>query len=119
MLDEDTDAELKIVTTSFADPYLLVLRDDSSIVILKADASGDVEELDRGEGLMAKTWLSGSVYKSSTAYEAAPLLYLLNAEGALQVSAAAALRPIRNLTASSYRFTNFLILTSRSTSPRA
>jgi len=119
MLDEDTDAELKIVSTSFADPYLLVLRDDSSIVILKADASGDVEELDRGEGLMAKTWLSGSIYRSSTAKEAAPLLYLLNAEGALQVSVAVNLNTSQGLITTRYRSMKFLIWTSRFTSPRA
>ncbi|KAK1034542.1 mRNA cleavage and polyadenylation factor subunit [Friedmanniomyces endolithicus] len=40
MSDDEGDTELNVVATSFCDPYLLVLRDDSSIVILKVDRQG-------------------------------------------------------------------------------
>jgi len=62
MVDEDTDAELKVVAVSFWDPYVLVLRDDSSIQVLKIDRSGDVEPLDDTESSKSGKWLSGCLY---------------------------------------------------------
>lgn len=84
MIDEVTDAELTIVHTSFADPYLLVVRDDSSVVVLRADDTGDLDEVERGDALLATKWLSGSIHKSS-GNNAKHLAYLLSSTGGLHV----------------------------------
>ena len=85
MIDEVTDEELKIISVSFCDPYVLILRHDSSITILEATDSGDLEELDRGDGLLASQWLSGCVYKPA-GVGAKTLAFLLTAQGTLRVS---------------------------------
>lgn len=97
MTDELTDAEPKIISTSFADPYMLVVRDDSSIMVLEADDSGDLDEVERGDILLATKWLSGSLYKDSSGFfdvlrngparTGIPvvLLFLICAKGTLQV----------------------------------
>ena len=84
MVDEATDAELKILHSSFADPYLLILRDDSSVSILKAENNGDVEEIDKEAALNATRWISGCLYKS-THPDSGVLAYLLSVEGGLHV----------------------------------
>lgn len=84
MIDEVTEAELKIVHCSFADPYILLIRDDSSVTVLKADDTGDLDEVDRGDAILATKWLSGSIYKSSHD-GAKPFAYLLSGTGGLHV----------------------------------
>lgn len=65
MTDEVTGAEPKIISASFADPYVLLVRDDASVMILKADESGDLDEVERGDDLLTTKWLSGSLYEDS------------------------------------------------------
>ncbi|KAG9557988.1 protein CFT1, partial [Aureobasidium melanogenum] len=84
IIDEETDAELTVVHSSFCDPYLLLLREDSSLQILQVDKSGDLDELERGDAALASKWLSGSVYKSEKTGDKA-LAFLLNAEGGLAI----------------------------------
>lgn len=84
MEDETSGAELKILATSFVDPYMLVLRDDSSVVILKPDSSGDMEEIPRGSGVTDKTWVSGCLYQYLDP-DAPVLACLLSAEGGLSI----------------------------------
>ena len=98
MTDDLTGAEPKIVSTSFADPYLLVVRDDASVMVLEADDSGDLDEVERGDILLATKWLAGSLYKDSRgafsvlqkdqaqAGDTNVFLFLLSATGGLQVS---------------------------------
>jgi cleavage and polyadenylation specificity factor subunit 1 len=85
VIDEETDAELTVVHSSFCDPYLLLLREDSSLQILQVDKSGDLDELERGDAALASKWLSGSIYKSEKTGDKA-LAFLLNADGGLSVS---------------------------------
>lgn len=82
MEDEESGAELRIINTSFADPYLLVLRDDSSVKIFKAVEGGEVEEIEN-EGLSQTQWMSGCLYKSTATVET--LAFLLTPEGGLRV----------------------------------
>ncbi|KAF9894195.1 mRNA cleavage and polyadenylation factor subunit [Aspergillus nanangensis] len=49
--DEDTSDERVAVSVSFADPYLAILRDDSTLLLLQADESGDIDEVDLTEGM--------------------------------------------------------------------
>lgn len=99
MTDDLTGAEPKIVSTSFADPYVLVVRDDASIMVLEVDDSGDLDEVERGDILLATKWLTGSLYKDSKGTfsilqkdqsqttDTNVFLFLLAATGGLQVSA--------------------------------
>jgi len=90
--DETTGAELKIIGASFCEPYVLLLRDDSSIAIFQAAASGELEELERGKALLESRWLSASLYKSS-ATDHKTLLFGLTGEGQLRVRTAFYLVP--------------------------
>ncbi|KAF2196300.1 hypothetical protein GQ43DRAFT_436136 [Delitschia confertaspora ATCC 74209] len=82
MEDEDSGAELRIINTSFADPYLLVLRDDSTVKLFKANGSGEVEEME-SDVLSSFKWMSASLYKSATGPEA--MAFLLTPEGGLHI----------------------------------
>ena len=84
-----------MVAASFADPYVLLVKDDQSISILAADESGDLEELQQGEKIKNEKWNSGSLYDDandalrlefSEDEEASNvLLFLLTSHGGLQV----------------------------------
>jgi cleavage and polyadenylation specificity factor subunit 1 len=84
MIDEATDAELKILSASFCDPYVLLLRDDSSVMILEATSSGELEEIERSDDIMATAWLSGCLFKSTNTHNKT-LAFLLSTEGRLKV----------------------------------
>lgn len=84
MEDEESGAELQIVSASFADPHLLIIRDDASAVVFSADDSGELEEVDRGEDFQTTKWLSGSIFKSDVTKDQA-LVFMLSPEGALKV----------------------------------
>lgn len=89
------------------DPYVLIIRDDFSLVVLNADESGDLDEVERGEALQQNEWVSGSLYDdSSDAFRLETddsdgdeevgnvLLFLLNAAGGLYVSNSRTLCPV-------------------------
>ena len=65
MTDDATGAEPKVISASFSDPYVLLIRDDLSVMILRADESGDLDEVERGEAIAENKWLSGSLYEDS------------------------------------------------------
>ncbi|KAI7053006.1 hypothetical protein KC352_g45340, partial [Hortaea werneckii] len=90
MVDEETDAELQVVAVSFSDPYVLVLRDDSSLQVLKIEKSGDVEPLDDSEASKASKWLSGCLYAGDLTGSQC-CAFLLSEEGGLSVLALPAL----------------------------
>ncbi|KAH7123814.1 CPSF A subunit region-domain-containing protein [Dendryphion nanum] len=83
MEDETTGDELQVIAASFADPYLLVLREDSSAKIFKASAT-EVEDIECS-GLSSTKWLSASLFKSSNISEV--FAFLLSPEGGLQIFA--------------------------------
>ena len=95
--DESDDEPAKVVSASFADPYVLLIRDDLSAVLLTEDGSGDLDEVARGEAFRKGKWLSGSLFEDSNDVlrleypedsddEAGNvLLFLLSAIGGLQV----------------------------------
>jgi cleavage and polyadenylation specificity factor subunit 1 len=65
--DEDTGDERTAVSASFADPYLIILHNDSTLLILQADESGDLDEVLIGEEISSKKWSSGCLYKDNLA----------------------------------------------------
>ena len=83
------------MATSFADPYVLLIKDDQSISVLAADESGDLEELQQGDKVKHEKWTSGSLYDDandalrlefSEDEEASNvLLFLVTSNGGLQV----------------------------------
>ena len=81
--DETTGIELEIIAASFCDPYVALVRNDSSITVWQS-TDDELVELDRADGITAAKWLSASAYKPQTS--GAPLLFALTADGALRVS---------------------------------
>ena len=99
MTDDTTGAEPNVFSAAFADPYVLLLREDLSIMVLKADESGDLDEIEQGKACRDTKWLSGSLYEDSNDVlrletsddenedEAGNvLMFLLNSQGGLEVS---------------------------------
>lgn len=96
MLDEETGAEPRVLTASIGDPYLLLIRDDSSVWFGQIDSNCELEEMDRNdEKLHSNKWVSGCLYTDSeghftTSQKAADsaviLAFLVSAAGALYVS---------------------------------
>jgi cleavage and polyadenylation specificity factor subunit 1 len=84
MEDEETGDELNIINASFADPYLLIQREDSSVKIYKATGEGEVEDVE-ASGLSSTKWLSASLFQSSSFTEV--FAFLLTPEGGLRVFA--------------------------------
>ncbi|KAH7076539.1 protein CFT1 [Paraphoma chrysanthemicola] len=84
MEDEETGDELNIINASFADPYVLIQREDSSVKIFKASGDGELEDVE-ASGFSSTQWLSASLFKSSTFTEV--FAFLLTAEGGLRIFA--------------------------------
>jgi cleavage and polyadenylation specificity factor subunit 1 len=98
MFDDDTGAEPKIISASFADPFVLLLRDDSSIYVAQCDDDNELEEIEReDEALLTTKWLVGCLYNDTigvfsgnspehTQTKSGVFMFLLSATGALHVS---------------------------------
>ncbi|TAQ83615.1 hypothetical protein B7494_g8060 [Chlorociboria aeruginascens] len=100
MYDDDTGAEPKIISASFADPFVLLLRDDSSIFIAQCDDNNELEEIEREDNsLLSTRWLTGCLYMDTTGAFATIrrdkgqkighniVMFLLSAGGALHIYA--------------------------------
>ena len=87
MVDESTDNELKILHASFCDPYLLIIRDDKSAIVLQLDNKGELDELDGTENFSIKQWTAGSLHKRKDR-QSHVQLYLVSTSGVLEVSLA-------------------------------
>lgn len=96
MQDEETGAEPRVLSASICDPYLLLIRDDSSAFVAHMNSDDELEEVDRTESaLVSNKWVSGCLYADTTgAFGEAPkekgdrkiVMFLLSSTGALQVS---------------------------------
>lgn len=99
MYDDDTGAEPKIISASFADPFMLLFRDDASIFVAQCDDDNELEEIERDDdNLLTTEWLAGCLYTDATGIFAnAPsnkgqkageniMMFLLSVGGALHVS---------------------------------
>ncbi|KAK4218291.1 protein cft1 [Rhypophila decipiens] len=107
MLDENTGAEPRVLSASFADPYLLLIRDDSSVFVIfarvdKNNAEYELEELENDDQTLGATkWLTGCLYTDTDGIfaesdvkkrangaqkpEGNILMFLLSADGALYI----------------------------------
>lgn len=98
VFDEETEAEAKVISASFADPYLLIVKDDASIFLISCDDNNELEEIEREDVLLSTKWLSGSLYTDASNIfgkdytgnaktdGTAVFMFLLSASGALHVS---------------------------------
>jgi cleavage and polyadenylation specificity factor subunit 1 len=96
--DEDASDERTVLLASISDPYILIIRDDSSLLVLQADEVGDLDEIPVEGVLRSSKWLSGSLYldknRSILSQDKRPgkrpsenvLLFLLSADSRLFVS---------------------------------
>ncbi|KAF2764795.1 hypothetical protein EJ03DRAFT_385763 [Teratosphaeria nubilosa] len=86
MFDEESDTELSILTVDICDPYLLVLRDDSTIQVHEVTKSGEVEEVEYPATTLVKQkkWLSACLYSGVWA-GGEPVVAALGADGALNL----------------------------------
>lgn len=89
--DESSDAEDEdagshhVMHSCISDPYVLLVRQNGSCLILKASEKGELDELDTG-GLIRNTqWASGTIYSPQDGPNSV-LIFLLSMEGALHVS---------------------------------
>ncbi|KAL9052547.1 MAG: hypothetical protein Q9206_004271 [Seirophora lacunosa] len=63
--EEDTGAAPEIISASFADPYVLLIRDDESIMVLRADEASELDEIEQGNSLKKKGFRAGYLYEDS------------------------------------------------------
>ena len=86
IVDEDTGAMAGVISASFADPYVLIVREDSTICLLQADKSGDLEECEIADGMSEAKWLSGCLYNDRDGHFGnGTLLFLLGSDGSLHI----------------------------------
>ena len=60
--DEHEDSGIEVVRVSFAEPYILLVLNDLSVRILKAEESGDLEEIDLPDSFRDQQWTTGSLF---------------------------------------------------------
>lgn len=96
--NEESEDGPQVISACFAEPYLLVVRDDQSIRLLRADESGDLDEIEQQANVKEGKWVSGSMYEDSNDAMRLEypedendevgnvLLFLLNATSGLHVS---------------------------------
>ncbi|KAF4975163.1 hypothetical protein FZEAL_8018, partial [Fusarium zealandicum] len=99
MLDEETGAEPRVLSASIADPYLLLIRDDSSVLIAQIDSNNELEEVEKTDASLQNTkWHSGCLYTDTKgAFQPSAgdkgvetekiMMFLLSSTGALHVYA--------------------------------
>ena len=94
IVDEDTGELAGVASVRFADPFVLVLRHDSTVILLQADKSGDLEEVDLPNTLSDCRWVSACLYADVEGIfgdQGGTVIFLLGAEGNLSVFSASAL----------------------------
>jgi cleavage and polyadenylation specificity factor subunit 1 len=62
IVDDETNAEAKAISASFADPFVLIVKDDSSLLLLKTDKKGELDEVDLGLQLANDKHTSACLY---------------------------------------------------------
>ncbi|CAK4030828.1 related to CFT1 [Lecanosticta acicola] len=83
MVDDETDEEFNIVHVSFCDPFVLVVRDNSSVQVLQVQGR-EIEPLEAEGAVSGSKWLGGCVYSGSFT-QGTPALFLLGAESGMHI----------------------------------
>ncbi|KAK6700995.1 hypothetical protein SNK04_010929 [Fusarium graminearum] len=98
MLDEETGAEPRVTSASIVDPYLLLIRDDSSLLLAQIDSNNELEEVEKMDATLQNTkWHAGCLYADTEGafqFNANDkgetekiMMFLLSSTGALHVYA--------------------------------
>ncbi|CAG8194361.1 unnamed protein product [Penicillium olsonii] len=61
--DEEVSEERVAISASFSDPYVVIIRDDASVLLLQADDSGDLDEVPLPDEITTSQWRSGCLYR--------------------------------------------------------
>ena len=98
LFDENSGASPKVVAASIAEPFILLLRDDHGITLLRInDAGDDITEVAPPHALMGIDWQSGALFDDADdafhlPYEiddaedvGTVLMFLLGCDGSLHV----------------------------------
>lgn len=94
IVDEEEGQMAKAVRTSFADPFLALVKDDGTMTLLKADKAGELDEVELPEALKSQSILSATLYQDTEDFfqtsrfyddstSAGPILSVLTSEGHL------------------------------------
>ncbi|KAL4927927.1 cleavage/polyadenylation factor CFT1 [Aspergillus undulatus] len=82
--DEDNSDERVAISAAISDPYVAIIRDDSTLLLLQADDSGDLDEITVVADAPNHKWLSACLYTDNSAFFSLPsesiFLFLLNQE---------------------------------------
>ena len=114
IVDEDEDQLARAVHADFAEPYMTVLKDDQTLMLLKADKNGELEELDLPDPSMtlasASLYIDSSDFFQASRYQATSadppvLLTLLETSGTLSIL------PLSNLKVQIFHFARMRYLT--------
>ena len=62
IVDEEEGQSARAVRASFVEPFIVLLKDDSNLTLLKADSKGELEECDLPESLNAGNFSSAWLY---------------------------------------------------------
>ncbi len=93
IMDEEEGQTARAIRASFVEPFIVLLKDDSTLTLLKADSKGELEECDLPESLSAgnfsSVWLyldrpdffQASRFQKSKSLDTNILLLLLTKDG--------------------------------------
>lgn len=84
---DTNDGDLLVQHSFILDPYVLLIRNDATCVILKTNANGELDEMPLGSLIRENPWRSGCLYATKDK-SPSTLLCLLSVGGTLLVSIA-------------------------------
>jgi cleavage and polyadenylation specificity factor subunit 1 len=66
IVDEDSGSEARIATAHIMDPYIAIVKDDNTALLLKADKKGELEEIELPEFPEGMKFMSASIFADDT-----------------------------------------------------
>ncbi len=97
MVDEDTGAEPRVLCASITDPYILLVRDDASVLVAEMNRDCELEEIEKEEGgvLASTKWMAGCLYNDTAGvFSGGIVMFLLSGTGQFYVGCPAYLRHV-------------------------
>jgi cleavage and polyadenylation specificity factor subunit 1 len=66
VVDEDSGSEARVATAHIMDPYVAIVKDDNTALLLKADKKGELEEIELPEFPEGTKFVSASMFTDET-----------------------------------------------------
>lgn len=66
IVDEDSGSEARVATAQILDPYIAIVKDDKTALLLKVDKKGELEEIELPEFSEGTKFVSASLYTDDT-----------------------------------------------------